>query len=74
MGRRRQRETMKLIEEFGGSYTLEPAEKWPRWLYGDDLQNLVFWLPVLCAVAMQFDFAESEEHQRRTGSAAVRAL
>ena len=38
---RRQRETMKLIEELGGKYTLEPADKWLRWLYGDDFRNIV---------------------------------
>ena len=32
---------MKRIEELGGKYTSEPSDKWLRWLYGDDFQNVV---------------------------------
>ncbi len=37
---RRQRETMRLIEDLGGSYQTTAADKWLRRLFGDDFQNI----------------------------------
>ena len=37
---RRQRETMTLIEKLHGSYKTTAADKWLRWVYGEDFQNI----------------------------------
>src|SRR5262245_15576908 len=37
---RRQRQTMKLIKQLGGTYESTAAESWQRWLLGSEAQNV----------------------------------
>ncbi len=39
---RRQRRTMELIQELGGTFQTTPADRWVRWLHGGDYQHLKF--------------------------------